>query len=208
MCACPSVSKVIIGLLNGAIIIGAIVAGVYLYQQRDNVPWASFALAEVPPRVILAVVCFAIASALIGLLAICCDNCIRLLYLVTVVLVILIEISAVIVALVYKDKILTSIDDHWQDPDYQESRITVEKQFQCCGFETPEEVAECGFKPETGSENVTCKDKIAKSIATYEDKIVIGAVVLAVAEILLLISAAYLKLHKDNESHMPGITKF
>jgi Mn2+/Fe2+ NRAMP family transporter len=207
MVRCETISKVIIGLLNSVVIIGAIVAGVLLYLHQDKFHWAAFPLAELPGRLILAVAFIALVSAFVGLLAVCCKKFVRTLYIVAVVIAIILEVALVVIAYLFKDTILDNIDSYWNDSSYTKSRMAIEKELEFCGFDGPEKIGTtCGYD-DTANTSDNCRDRISAEIEKYHTKIRIGAVVLAIVEVTLVISAVYLRCYKSREEEF-GITKF
>jgi hypothetical protein len=208
MPCCASLSKIIIGAINVVIIVGAIIAGVLVYEHRNEYDWTEFKSAEIPAILTLAVALFAVLSAIIGLISLSGLKCARVLYLIIVVLAILFEAALVVIAFLYKDTILDDIDKHWNDSGYTKTRTKLEKDLSCCGFETDESLSICGYAPPVGQTPDHCKDKIAEQVKKYQGNIQIAAIVLVVAELLLVIAAIYLTCHKEHPAYQKGITPF
>ena len=211
-------AKFIVGACNVAIIVAALVAGVYLYVTFKKQDWADFIKNQVPAQFILAVACFAMISAIFGIFAACCKpKCCKVVYLVLIIIVIMLEAVAVTVAILYDDKLLAQIEEHWYDKDMSSAKVAVEKTFECCGFtnttaETEEQrLKSCGFRPkeqDPPADTPFCKDAILDKIKSNLKAIMIAGIVLVVFQLVLLFCAIYLVCSKSYNDTDSGIAKF
>jgi hypothetical protein len=196
-------AKVFIAVVNTAILIGAGLAGWLLYLHYNDLPWTHFDGANLPAVFFLVVAIFAVVSAIIGLIAICVRKCCRVLYLVIVVIVILLETGAGVLAFLYHDKILNLIEENWDKPAFQESRLKVEEVLKCCGFESYNPDVVCGFAPVVNG-TPSCEELLKEDIKKYGTELGVAGVVLAGVQLLLLCAAIFLVCDRPRES----ITKF
>ena len=211
-------ARFIVGACNVAIIVAALVAGVYLYVTFKKQDWADFIKNQVPAQFILAVACFAMISAIFGIFAACCKpKCCRVVYLVLIIIVIMLEAVGVTIAILYDDKILAQIEEHWYDKDMTSAKRAVEAAFQCCGFTNTTAESEeqrldtCGYAPKEGkptSATPFCKDAILDKVKSNLKAIMIAGIVLVVFQLVLLFCAIYLVCSKKIDDTDSGIAKF
>jgi hypothetical protein len=104
-----------------------------------------------------------------------------------------VEIAGIVIAFKFKDKLLDAVEEGWMDPDPEtvKSRKDLEVQFKCCGFEhfSPLEPEGCGLDPSEWLKAPPCKDAIENSIKKNLLSLGIGAIVVAVLEMILLVCA-------------------
>jgi hypothetical protein len=179
------------------VIVAGVVAGIYLYSKGAG-DWYKVAQDKTPFVIFLVFAICAVLSAFIGLIAACCQNkCCRKIYAVIVVVVVLMEVAAIVIAFVFKDYLLDKVGDGWTDTtnkEAQEARVKLEQTFKCCGFDNATIVEDppCGYNETVLEEIKSCEDAIEESIQDNLTKLGIAAIVVAVLEIILLISALYL----------------
>ena len=101
------------------------------------------------------------------------------------------EVVAIALAFCYKDKIIDGIGDNWLNDKYNETRISIEKKYQCCGFKKSIPLSQCGYIPEDKVPQL-CYDKITNEINDNMKNLQIAVIVMAIVEIILLICASYL----------------
>jgi hypothetical protein len=156
---------------------------------------------KTPFVIFLAFAICAVISALIGIAAACCNNrCCRVTYAIIVVAVVLLEISAIVIALKFKEKLLEAVKEGWTNPDKQVIKVRkgLERQFQCCGFDyfgflEPEG---CGLEPLQWITAPPCKNAIEQVIKANLLSLGIAAIVVTVLETLLLACAICLACEK------------
>ena len=155
MACCQGCARWLIGTVSICVIICAVICGVVIYKKEKDKDWSKLIKNNIPFIFILVTMCFAVVSSLIGFLLCCCKTrCLYIMYLIIIVVVIILEIVAIVLAFCFKDKIINGIDENWTKPKYNESRITIEKNYKCCGFNstTQDPAGTCGYEPEDGQD--------------------------------------------------------
>lgn len=209
--------KTIVGVINGVIIIAAALGGGLIYANFQKLPWLELLETELPAQFILAVAIIAVISAFIGFFALCCERgcggkwC-RIAYLVIILVVIILEVVCGVVAYMYGDDLIEGIGKNWDIESAQATVALVEKSFECCGFNKEAEVARnltiCGFE-KADDTTKWCYQAVMDSIEENLNWIFAVGIVLAVLEVLLLISAIYLRCTvQKKDADLEGIAKF
>ena len=203
---CRGCARWIIGIVSACVIVCAIVAAVVVYKKEKDKNWSKLIKNNIPFIFILVAMAFAVFSALIGFLLCCCKKkCLYVTYLIIIFIVIIIEVVAIVLAFVYKDKILDGIEENWDKEDMIESRQQIEKSFKCCGFRKAEDSRDdCGYENKSVED---CYDKINDDVKKNMKNVKIAAIVMGCVELVLLICAIYLVCcnKKDDDE---GIAKF
>lgn len=202
---CSNCARFFIGIASIAVLICAVVAAAIVFKNQDDADWSSISTKNLPFVFILVAMALAVVTSVIGLIMICCKKqCLNITYLVLLIIVILFEVAVIVLAFVYSDDILNSIEDHWLDDSVNSTRRIFEEQFNCCGFNDTMLVLEqlggvCGSKTAT----VNCYKAIEDSVNKNMKQLQIAIIVMCVVEIILLISAIYLVC--SSKSQVSGI---
>jgi hypothetical protein len=205
-------SKLIIGLINSAIIIAAAVACVAIYLQWNGIPWDEVSALKTIIILVVAVSVIAVVSALIGLFALCVRAC-KKAYLVIILVVLIFEVVVLALAFVFRGQVDTQIEDIWKsdDSNIQAVRKKLELHFECCGWNSTDNenttLEDCGFQPERAVDIPTCKDAILEEGRRILIGVASAVIVLVVIELALLVAAIYL-LCKGEPNDDFGVTKF
>lgn len=197
-CGCDCCVRWIIGIVNIVIIIGAIVGVVLTYPKvKDNIVISKMGNPYVAV-IFLVVVIIICLSCIFGMLLICCNNkCMKISYMISIIVIIILEIVVLVLAFVYPDKLMEYINTAWTDPNMQAGRMEIEKAFNCCYFDKViEGDYECGYKGEGAP---LCKDKMVETVKNVENNIGYCLIALVIVEILLLIFSIYLVCHSDKQ---------
>lgn len=205
---CRGCARWVIGTVSICVLIAAIVGGVIVYKKEKDRDWSKLVKNNIPFIFILVAMCFAVFSALIGFLLCCCKKkCLYVTYLIIIFVVIIIEVVAIVLAFVYKDKIIDGIEENWNKDDYYKARQDVERGFKCCGFrDTDDEPGEkdCGYENKSAED---CYNAIHDDVKKNMKNLKIAAIVMGCVELVLLLCAIYLVCcnKKDDDE---GIAKF
>lgn len=209
---CRGCARWVIGIVSACVIICAIVAAVVVYKKEKDKNWSKLVKNNIPFIFILVAMAFAVFSAIIGFLLCCCKKkCLYITYLIIIFIVIIIEVVAIVLAFVYKDKIINGIEENWNNDkkDMYESRKGIEESFKCCGFRDTKDAdgLPCGFNTTNESAVEDCYDKINEDVKKNMKNLKIAAIVMGCVELLLLICAIYLACCNKKEDD-EGIAKF
>ncbi|KAK8838996.1 hypothetical protein M9Y10_032459 [Tritrichomonas musculus] len=199
MGCCSGCARWLIGIISACVLICAVVAAVYVYVKEKDQDWSKLIENNIPFWFIILAAACAVVSSIIGFILCCCKSkCLYVTYLVIIILVILVEIAAIVLAFVYKDKILDGINDNWYKEKYDNSRINLEKNFECCGFREYHPLKGCGweghptFPPQ-------CEEKIKDDINKHIKVLRICVIIMAAIELVLFICACYLACCNKDE---------
>lgn len=204
-------TRFFVGIANAVVIIGAIIAGVYLYMTYTDEEWVKMAGTSLLAQLLLGVAGAAILSALIGLCTGCVGaRCCRVMYLGIIIMVLVLEVVCIVLAYMFQNSFSDDIGKIWDDSVYDEARHACEKKYKCCGW-NEESSSEsrfegCSYESSTPSEVAYCEDAIKDAIVTNVFAIMIGAICLATVELVLLFCAIYLVCHKGDPDD--GIQRF
>ncbi|OHT04971.1 Tetraspanin family protein [Tritrichomonas foetus] len=196
-----------IGTLNLAVIVCAVIAGVVIYKQEKDRNWIELVKNNAPFIILLVCMIIAVISAVIGLFLCCCKKkCLNITYLIIIIIVIVVEVVGVVLAFIYKDKIIDGIADSWVDEKLNKTRIEIERAFECCGFDEnhTDETGVCGFENRT-ADTPYCYDQIVDEINSNMKSLKIGIIVMVVLEVVLFICASCVACGNSDEE---GIAKF
>ncbi|OHS99351.1 Tetraspanin family protein [Tritrichomonas foetus] len=208
MC-CKACARWIIGIVNLAVIICAVVAGVVIYKKESGRDWIALLDNNLPFIILLVAAGFAVFSALIGFFLCCCKKkCLNVTYLILIFIVIIVEVVAVVLAFLYQDKLIDAIGKNWyfDELKVQDARKKLEEALECCGFTEYNATHGCGY-PEQNLSTPTCFLKIEQEVKQNMKDLKIGVIAMAAIEVILLFCAIYLvccNKKSDNE----GIAKF
>lgn len=192
MGCCNKVSRWLISIVSICVIICCVVAAVIVYKKEKDKDWSKLIKNNIPFIFILVAMSVAIVSSIIGFLLCCCDKkCLYITYLIIIVIVILVEIAAIVLAFCFKDKIIDGIEENWMKIKFNETRITIEKNYECCGFKSEIPLDKCGYVPGDKTA-VLCYDKIDNEIDSNIKGLQIAVIVMTIVEIVLLVCASYL----------------
>ena len=206
---CQGCARWVIGIVSACVLVCAIVAAVIVYKKEKDKNWSKLVKNNIPFIFILVAMAFACFSALIGFLLCCCKKkCLYVTYLIIIFIVIIIEVVAIVLAFVYKDKIIDGIEENWNNDDLVNSRQEIENGFGCCNFRNTQDQAKCGYTPKDASEEIeNCYTKIHNDVKKNMKNLKIAAIVMGCVELLLLICAIYLVCCNKKEDD-EGIAKF
>lgn len=199
MGCCAGCARWLIGIISACVLICAVVAAVYVYVKEKDQDWSKLVENNIPFWFIILAAACAVVSSIIGFILCCCKSkCLYVTYLVIIILVILVEIAAIVLAFVYKDKILDGINDNWYKDKYDRSRENLEDKFKCCGFREYNPLKECGWK-ERPLWPTQCEEKIKDDINKHIKTLRICVIVMAAIEVVLFICACYLACCNKDE---------
>jgi hypothetical protein len=191
---CQKVSKVIIGVTNGLILLVALIGSIVVYVEYDKIVWSDYKDLKLPAIFLLVVAAVMIVSAIIGIFSVCRvkKGC-TVAYLAIIFLVILVEVVGIAIAYTYAPNIIETIEEKWPEMEWRER---IEKEFNCCGWTNIS--APCVYSQRP------CKDAIIESANKWLLGIGAAIIVLAVVEILLLVSTICLLCSKTSadEDHV------
>jgi hypothetical protein len=201
MVGCITAAKASVGILNaGALVCSLVGFGGFWVVPKGEV-WAKNTGNGQPEKLLLAVFIFAVISFFFGFLFACCMEPVALLYWAAVTIVLVLSFALIVWTSVYNLQTLKSIDKHWNDLSYNQTKFEIERAFGCCGFGAPDRLSSCGASP--NARNVTCKDWLSKEIARYQKEVGIDVGILAACQIILLICAIAVYRHFDSsEDHV------
>jgi hypothetical protein len=199
---CEKTAKVMIGVTNGLMLLIVLVGSIVVYVHYDKAAWSDVEDLKVPAIFLLVVAAVTIISAIIGLCAICRTRkgC-TVAYLAIILLVIAVEIVGIAIAYLYSPKIVEKIEENWEGASW---RKEIEKEFECCGWTEPTLESDCGAKTFTTK---LCKEAITESAHKWVVGIAVGVIILAIIEVLLLVSTIYLLCFKA-DSDPEGVQPF
>lgn len=192
MGCCGGIARWIIGIVCTCVIICSVVGAVLVYKKEKDESWSKLIKNNIPFIFIIVVMVCAIVSSIIGFLLCCCKKRgLYITYLIIIIIVIAIEIVAIVLAFTYKDKIIDGINDNWYNGKFNNTRISIEKKYECCGFKNLNPDIQCGFVHKDGIANL-CYNKIDQEIEKNMKNLQIVAIVITIVELILLICASYL----------------
>ncbi|KAK8889650.1 hypothetical protein M9Y10_034403 [Tritrichomonas musculus] len=192
MACCASCARWIIGIVSACVLICAVVAGVYVYVKEKDQDWSKLIKNNIPFWFILLAACCAVVTSIIGFILCCCKSkCLYVTYLIIIILVILVEIAAIVLAFVFKNKILDGIEENWEKDKYRESRRDLEEKFKCCGFRTLQR-DDCGYDKKDDPGVMSCYEQIKDEINHHMKILRICVIIMAAIELVLFICACYL----------------
>lgn len=199
MSCCSGCARWLIGIISACVLICAVVAAVYIYVKEKDENWSKLVKNNIPFWfVVLAAAC-AVVSSIIGFILCCCKSkCLYVTYLVIIILVILVEIAAIVLAFVFKDKILDGINENWSKDKYRESRRDLESKLKCCGFRTLE-TEDCGYDFKLTDNVSTCEEQIKHDVSHHIKILRICVIIMAAIELVLFICACYLACCNNEE---------
>jgi hypothetical protein len=184
-------SKVIIAIVNGLVICAAVAVGTAVYLRWRQLPVTQLTAVRIPLVVLGCVLGIAVLSALFGLTSICYSSLgMRVCYLVFVVIVFIAEVGCIAGAFLLQNQIIKLVEAPWNRADDVglQGRQKVEKEFNCCGWaEYNGSGSNCGsVKPFNGT---VCKTVVTQWVKSYAGLVVIVIGVLAIVELIVVISA-------------------
>jgi hypothetical protein len=197
-----TLARAFIVIVNTAILGVAVLIGGYVLFGPEDYDLLKLANQGLPFQLAMVIACFSLSSAVTGILAVCCDSDrSRKTYTGLLGVVLLVEAICVALFFVKKGSLMTSIETHWYDPNFEELRREFERQFDCCGFANQTTLTDCGFVNATQSLTPVpvCRDAVTKVINDNMNVVTIGVVSLIGAEVLLFLAAVYLLCHKEDD---------
>lgn len=199
MGCCQGCARWIIGIVSICVIVCAVAAAVIVYKKEKDRDWVALVKNNIPFIFILVAMACAVFSSLIGFLLCCCKSkCLYITYLIIIVIVIVVEVVAIVLAFCFTNKIINGIEDNWQDNKFKDTRIDIEKHYQCCGFKKPDILPiVCGYEKPIGAP--TCYNQIKKEIDRNIRDLKIAAIVMGAIELVLFICAVYLVCSVGND---------
>jgi hypothetical protein len=204
-----NVAKVIIGVTNGLVIVGALVAGIVLYSKAGGLSYKDFADATFAAEFLLAVALLAIIAAIFGLLAVCVTKkCVRLIYFGFVFVVLVLEAVGIAIAYLYPAKVEGTIQKEWRSHKFADVVANLEHKFHCCGWDnqtySDKDLSSCAL-PNATEGTPNCRDEVNNLIKEYQTEIAVALIALVVFQLVLVGCAIYLLCAKPEER---DITKF
>ena len=107
---------------------------IVIYSKVKGADWIDIVTNNVPFQFLLGIIGAVILTSVIRFLLIYCSNfCWRITYLILIIIIIL-EIVVIAHAFLYKDKFFDMIAENCDYEEYAEIVFSIEKEFQCCGF--------------------------------------------------------------------------
>jgi hypothetical protein len=180
----------LISIFVSLIIGGLFGFGLSLGLSTLNFSWRDFPGVRVPANLAIAVAVVAMVADAFAIFAICAYSGHKGLIFASLILcgiVAVFEFVVAITAFVYPLTILASIDEHWDDLAFNESRFAVEVEFECCGFGWYDDERTCGFTKSSNVETKSCKSALAGSIEKYGNTMGFGTIGMVGAEIVFLL---------------------
>lgn len=192
MGCCQGCARWLIGIVSICVIVCAVVAAVIVYKKEKDRDWAELVKNNIPFIFILVAMACAVFSSIIGFLLCCCKSrCLYITYLIIIVLVIAVEAIAIALAFCYTNKIIDGIDENWNNDKFEKTRVSIEKEYHCCGFKTPDiPPSKCGYDKPLGAP--LCYNQIKSQIDRNMKDLKIAAIVMGAVELVLFICAVYL----------------
>lgn len=192
MACCNKFSRWLIAIVSICVIVCCVVAAVVVYKKEKGKDWSKLIKNNIPFIFILVAMSVAVVSSIIGFVFCCSDSqCLQITYLIIIIFVIVVEVAAIVLAFVFKNKIIDGIEENWTNNKYNETRVFIEREYQCCGFKTQNSTIQCGYNPENGTAPL-CFNKISDEINDNMKNLQIAVIIMAIVEIILLVCASYL----------------
>jgi hypothetical protein len=176
-----------VGIMGPGAIAGITQFIIYLSTSARDFSWVDFPSATLPVNFAVAVTAVALASSIFAIGVLCEKKRLNNLILIVCAIVTVFECVVAITAFVYPLTILASVDEHWDDLAFNEARLGVEAEFECCGFGWYDSERTCGFTKSSNVETKACRPALAGSIEKYGNAIGFPMMGMAGAEIFFML---------------------
>jgi hypothetical protein len=213
MVCLASFAKLVICGVNVAILVAVVIAGAVIYNNVKSEEAKSFYdlySGSTAFTIFIGVIVLVCITTLIGLALICFDpQWFRIVYFVFLFVVVLMEIITIGVVAKFKNASFDYLYERWNDKDNEKVVNEAQKVLKCCGFNETNATIEAKCKALNISEeylNLTCQQKIVNAVKDNLQSFLIGTIVLAVFQIILLGLSLWWGFCYKEEDHITNIT--